>query len=189
MELDSDVEKRIKLEVMEFLKNGKPEWDIPHTLDSVSWMKKLIESEGGDERILVPTMYFHDTGYPVLNKGYDFDDLVESKKSHEEEGVKNVKAILPKLGFSLEEIDKISFLVLHHDEVEDIDSKDRQLVFEADTLAKINWKVVVPNFDKENCLRYLKYFKEKRMPRFSTKTGKKVMEKLLLETNDYFESI
>ncbi len=76
MSLDAKTEEKLKSEVLRYLEMGKPEWYIPHTLASVFWMRKLIESEGGDERILVTTMYLHDIGYyALLKKGYGFDDI------------------------------------------------------------------------------------------------------------------
>jgi HD superfamily phosphodiesterase len=60
MKLDKETEGKLKAEALKYLEKGKPGWDIPHTLASVYWMKRLIEKEGGDERILVTAMYLHD---------------------------------------------------------------------------------------------------------------------------------
>lgn len=187
MKLDSNTEKQIKSEVVKLLQKGKPDWDIPHTLDAVKWIKILIKEEDGDERILVPTMYFHDTGYPLLKEGYNFEELIRSKEKHEERSANNAKEILPKLSFSEEEIDEISSLILYHDELDKITTKNQQLVFEADSLAQVNWNEVKPNFDKENCMKFMDAFKKNRMPLFKTKTGKRILSVLLEQTERYWD--
>lgn len=68
MKLDKGKEEEIKAIAIRHLKEGKPEWDVPHTLASVDWMRKLIEREGGNEKVLVTAMYLHDIGYPKLRK-------------------------------------------------------------------------------------------------------------------------
>lgn len=187
MKLNRKLEEQIKFEAIKHLKDGKPDWDIPHTLASVKWMKKLIKEEGGNERILITAMYLHDIGYPKLKKGYDFDDLIKSKKNHAERGAEKAEKILRKLKFTPSEIKEIINLILNHYKKEKTDTHDRLLIIEADGLAKIDWKNVAPNFDKKNCLKYLAYFKKRTAPKFKTKTGKKFLKKLLNEADNYLK--
>jgi len=63
---------------------------------------------------------------------------------------------------------------------------NRQLVFEADSLAQIDWQQVTPNFDQENCLKFLEYFK-RRSDKFKTATGIKARDKLLAQCNNYWD--
>jgi len=152
--LDSKLEEKIKLRAFEYLKRGKETWDIPHTLSAVHYVRELIKKEGGDEKILVTTMYFHDTGYPALAKDYDFGDLLDAKKN---------------------------------DTLDKLDSFNRQLVMEADSLAALDWERTVPNFDKENCAKYLDYFKKNRPEKFLTETGKILLDKLLRKAEEYIK--
>lgn len=188
MKLDKETEEKIKSEAIKYLKNGKPDWDIPHTLISVDWMRKLIEKERGNERILITVMYLHDIGYPQLQKGYDFDDLIKSKKNHAEIGAIEAKKVLMNIGsFSEDEISEICKLINGHYEKDNIDTLHQQLVIEADGLAKIDWERVTPNFDKENCLKYLEYFKSKTVPKFKTKTGKRFLKIVLQKAEKYWQ--
>jgi putative nucleotidyltransferase with HDIG domain len=188
MKLDKQTEEILKQESINYLKECKPDWDIPHTLASVDWMKKLIEKEGGNERILVTAMYLHDIGYPKLEKGYNFDDLMKAKKNHAETGAEKAENVLIKLGYSADEIKEIIFLIASHYHKESINTRNQQLVLEADSLAKIDWENVKPNFDKENTLRYFEYFKGRSAPRFKTETGKKFLKELMQKAEHYLNT-
>jgi len=186
MELSRELEERLKSEAIKYLEKGKPDWDIPHTLTTVYWMRQLIEKESGDERILITTMYLHDIGYDHLKKGYNFDEMMKTKMTHEEIGAREAEKILKRLEeYSSDEIKEIVNLVRYHDTLDKIDTHNGQLVMEADSLAVLDWERVPPNFDKENCLRYLDYFKETRVNKFSTKTGKEFLDLLLEKAEEY----
>lgn len=179
MKLDKKIEAKIKKEAIKFLKQGKPGWDIPHTLNAVRWIKKLIKLEGGDEKILIPAVYFHDTGYPPLKKGYNYKKLIDSKKNHALIAVQNAKSVLKKLNyFTKKEIDRMCYLVKNHDLHHNIKEKDRQLLFEADTFAMINWQVLPPNFDKANTIKFMDNYFSLRKKYLKTKTGKSIFDKL-----------
>ena len=186
MNLNPEIEEQIKNEAMKYLVKGRVGYDAPHTLAAVHYMRELIKNEGGDERILVTTMYLHDLGYPELKPGYTIHDVKKTKKEHPTLSVKRAREVLEKINdFTTIEIEKILFLILHHDDLEGIDTHDQQLVFEADNLGKIDPDRVKPSFKKDNCLIFLKHFKEKRMPLFKTKTGKAILNKLLPKLEKY----
>jgi len=192
MKLDKKTEVKIKKEALKFLKRGKPNWDVPHTLCAVKWMKLLIAHEGGDERTLIPAIYFHDTGYPTLQKNYNFDQLMSVKRSrannHAKIAAKIVKEIFPKYHFTKKEINRIAYLVGNHNIHDNIIETDRQLVFEADGLAIIDVKAVKPNFDKKNYLRFLKEYYQERKKYMKTKTGKKYLKDLMKEVKKYLKN-
>lgn len=185
MKLDSKIEEKIKKEAFNCFKKGKPDWDISHCLCSGKWMKLLIEKEGGNERILLPAIYLHDTGYPELKKGYNFEELMISKKNHAKQGAENSKKILSKLNFTDEEIDKIYYLIANHDIHNNIKEHDRQLIYEADGLAQLDWKDCPPNFDKQNTLIWLEKLYSEREIYMKTKTGIKALKKLKTEIKNY----
>jgi len=187
MKLDRETEEKVKTEAINYLKNGKPNWDIPHTLVSVDWMRKLIKDEGGNERILVTAMYLHDIGYPKLEKGYNFDDMMQAKKGHAEAGAERAEKVLKKLKYSDSEIKEIVYLVGSHYNKDNIDTPNRQLVIEADGLAKIDWERVTPNFDKRNTAKYFEYFKGRTVPKFRTKTGIRFLKELLQKAENYLK--
>jgi hypothetical protein len=191
MKLSKKLEEKVRNEVSKSLKKGRPDWDLPHTLDSVKWMKKLIKKEGGNEKILVTTMYFHDVGYYSLPKGYSYEDITRVKKErdHAKVGARMAGVILEKIGgFADSEIEKVMYLVARHSCHDNLDSHERQLVFEADGLAQINWYKVPPNFDKKNCLKWMKKYLnvERPLGRWKTKTGRKYFQQLLKKTETYW---
>jgi len=188
MKLNKLIEKKLKKEVIKILNHGKPGWDVPHTINSVKWIRELIKEEGGNEKILVPAIYLHDAGYPALKKGYNFNEMMASKIDHAETAAKNAKIILKNLDFTKKEIEEIVYLVKNHDKHNNIKTKNRQLVFEADGLAQINWYVVAPNFDKKNTIKFFNYFKKERVPNIKTKTGKKYINQILKKGEEYLKN-
>lgn len=191
MQLDSIIEEKIKKEAIRLLSVGRTDWDVRHTLCAVGWMKKLIEKEGGDERILVPAIYFHDTGYEELKKGYSHEECLAAKLGHGRRGSENAKKFLMTLDyFTAEEIDRIIYLVLNHDVHDNVNETDRQLILEADGLGQIDWENCPPSYDKENCLKFLENtFKKDRINYVKTETGKKFYGELLKKAYEYLEKM
>ena len=187
MKLDKETEEKLKAEAIKHLEKGKAGWDLPHTLACVYWMRKLIEKEGGNERILVTAMYLHDIGYPEMGVDRGYEDMLRGKKVHEKIGARESEKILRKIGFSEDEIKKIVYLVRYHDSFEKLDTHDKQLIVEADSLAAIDWERVTPTFSREDSIRYLKYFKTKRAKDFKTETGKKFLKDLLEKAEHYWD--
>src|SRR3989338_379729 len=83
------------------------------------------------------------------------------------------------------EVKEITTLIGHHYKKDRLDSHNAQLVLEADGLAKIDWEHIPPNFDKENSLKYLEYFKGRNLPKFKTETGKRFLKDLLAKSESY----
>lgn len=191
MQLAQNIEEKIKNEAVKLLSAGRPDWDVQHTLCAVGWMRKLIEREGGDERVLIPAIYFHDTGYEEMKKGYSHEECLAAKLDHGKRGADNVKSFLPTLDyFSPEEIERIYYLVFNHGIHDNVDEPDRQLILEADGLAQIDWENCPPNYDKANCLKFLDMtFKTDRIPYVKTETGKKLYEELMAKAYNYLEKM
>ncbi len=188
MILDKKIENKIKAKVIKILEKNRPNWNIPHTLDAVKWMRLLIKAEGGNERILIPAIYLHDTGYPILKKGYSYKEMMASKPGHSEIAAKNTPSILKNLNFKQDEIVRIAHLVEIHAKHDLIKEHNEQLIFEADSLAQINYNEVPPSFNKDDTIKFLKYFKKQRVPMIKTKTGVKLIKKLLKEAEDYINN-
>jgi hypothetical protein len=191
MKLDSSTEEKIKKIVVEKIgKGGRQDWDIPHTLCSVKWMKKLIFENGGNDKILVTAMYFHDTCYGEHKRGYDYEKSQEMKSMHARNGAEFARKSLNELvNFTQKEINEVCRLVGNHDNHDDIQDENRQLVFEADGLAQIDWEDCPPNFDKDNCLKWLdKYFSvERPLSKWKTNLGKKSLQELQRKIKNYWD--
>ena len=187
--LDPTIEGIIKDEVIKLLSTGRTDWDVRHTFKAVDWIKILIEKEGGNERTIVPAMYFHDTGYEELKKGYGHDEVMAKKYGHAARSYENAKMFLPTLNyFTPKEIERICYLILNHDIHNNVTEADRQLILEADGLGQIDWYNCKPSYDKENCLKFLNTtFKDDRINYVKTETGKKYYAELLEKAYEYLE--
>lgn len=188
MQLDKKIEGLIKNKALKLLVSGRPNWDKKHTLSTVKWMRELINKEGGNERILIPAMYLHDTGYEQLPKGYSHKFMLKNKRKwdHGKAGASIAEKFLPKLNyFSDNEINKICFLIENHNKHDNINEKDRQLVFEADSFGQIDYENCPPNYDYENLKIFLNTTFKERTGLIKTKTGKKILKELLPKAKKY----
>jgi hypothetical protein len=187
--LNKKTETELKTECIKLLEKGKVGWDVPHTLLAVKKMRQLIKKEGGNETILIPTIYLHDTGYPYIEKNNNFQKMMESKKDHAEIAEKNAKIILKELNFSSAQIKTIGCLIKNHDKI-DIITKTRngQLVFEADSLAQIDLPSITPTFTKKETIKFLNYFKKHRLPKIKTKTGLTMIKTILKKAEKYIKN-
>lgn len=184
--LSDDLELRLKDKVLACLKLGRSNWDVPHTLACVFWMKELMQSEGGEERILIPAIYLHDIGYPLLEKGYTLNQVIDSKSIHKGQGARLAEDILSELKFSPAEIDRIVHLVRVHDDLKRLDSHDEIMMFEADSLGQIDVERVPPSFSKQDYSQFMDRFERHRVPLFRTRIGKVYLEILLARAKSYF---
>ncbi|NTU69290.1 hypothetical protein HGB13_00455 [bacterium] len=189
MMLSKSVENKIKKEAINFLRQGKEGWDIPHTLSAVKWMKVLIEKEGGDDKILIPAIYFHDTGYQQLPLDCTPEEVKKAHLGHAEKGSLIASKVLPKLNdFSDKEIIEITRLISAHDKHPALDDFNHQLVFEADGLAQIDWQNCKPTYSKKNSSKFLnESFIPWRVKYYKTKTGKKYLDKLIMSAKKYLK--
>jgi HD superfamily phosphodiesterase len=188
MKLNKKIEAKIKQKAIKLLGIGRTNFDIRHTLCAVKWIKKLVKLEGGNEKILIPAIYFHDTGYDELPLGYNHQQCLalKKKKDHGEIGAELAKKYLARIKyFTKPEIEKIAYLVKNHNKHGNIKKLDRQLVFEADGFAQIDWSDCRPSYDKKNCVHFLKTTFKHRKKYIKTKSGKKIVKNLLAKTKKY----
>lgn len=171
-------EKIIKERVIAVLGFGRPDWDIPHTLATVYWMKELIAGEGGDEPVLVCSAYLHDIGYSQVKFTNDWDGIHQAKNDHMLKGALMAGELIKDLLLSQDQQSEIVHLVAVHDKLELISTKNEILLFEADSLGQIDAKRVRSTFKGKDREKFLNLFEERRMPRFKTKTGKKILAAL-----------
>ena len=174
MNLEKSTEEKLIQVIKEIFVDD--DWDFRHTLSAVSAMKKIVASEGGDEKVLVTVMYLHDIGYAgALKNGYTLSDRIEAKSKHLERGSELAKKILSNLDFTSEEVSKIVYLISVHDKLDDLKSRDELFVLEADSLAQID-PTVGNSFGEEEFAKYVSIFDRRRAPKFITLTGKKLLK-------------
>ena len=184
MYLDHDIEERISKIAFAYADKGRKSFDVQHLNAAVFYMKELIDHEGGDLRILLPTILLHDIGYAgKLGDNYTRDDVQKAKKEHMQAGAEMAKKILVGIEyFSLKEINEISFIISIHDNKEEVakaTNSNVQLVFEADSLAQIDHELAPPSYDHDDLMKFIERFKTRRVPLFKTRYGLKKMEELL----------
>ena len=137
-------EEQIWSRAIIFLENGRP-GDLEHTRSAVAYGKILLEKEGGEPRVVIPTLILHDVGWSRV----DFSDFIaapaEAKKDVESVylhmllGSQIASAILSDLGWDTEVIQRIASIIAVHDIPEDVlalNDLNATLVFEADWLDK-----------------------------------------------------
>lgn len=200
IELDQSLEQKIKEIALEYLKKGKPVWDVFHALKSVEYMKELLKHEGGDARILITATYLLNIGYGLTKiakeKQMDFVTVLKYKQKHAQLGSIEADKILRTLNeFTEEEIKEIVRLVYVHDEwwnhsVKNFkDSFNDFMIVEADTLSMID-----PDVPQNFSLKNRKKFIEEslipfRAPLFKTAYGKAIFKELLGKAMEQVEEI
>ncbi len=189
MKLGKEAESMLMETASRLMEKSRPGWSIPHLNAAVHYMKELIKTEGGNEKILLPAIILHDIGYAgMLESEYTFEEIKGVKSDHMEAGAKMAGAILADVGnISEKEASEICRLIGIHDNLEEIKGRNAQLVFEADSLAQVDRDMVKPNFDRKNYLRFIEDFKKKRVPMFRTKTGKDLLENLMPKAEKYLD--
>ena len=180
--MDKSLEKELKKEVLKYLEKGRPNWDAPHSLAVVHWMKELLETESGDSRVLIPAAYLHDIGYADMFDVSNYNDqgVHDMRDKHMQAGVDYSKKILNKVGgFEKHEIKRILHLVGMHDYLDEIVESDEQILFEADSLGQIDVDRVKSTWGDKDYKKFINHYKQNRAPRFKTETGIKFRDVLL----------
>lgn len=109
---------------------------IQHFIKVHSFAKIIAEGEGLDGialNTLEAAAVVHDTGIKPAEAKYGQCD----GKLQEKEGPAVAAPLLGKCGATDEQIDRICFLIAHHHTYNNIDSKDYQILVEADFLVNI----------------------------------------------------
>jgi hypothetical protein len=112
----------------------------------------LLETEGGDEDVIIPAITLHDVGYSQLPKERRlqvFDRNLKGEerrivqREHEEAGVKLAGELLAKLGYDRDMSEEILEIISQHDTRKGFISRNEGLVRDADKL----WRFSRRGFD------------------------------------------
>lgn len=140
--------------------------DIDHLIRVWTYAKTIGELEGLDEEtqfILEVAAITHDIACPLSREKYG---NINGKKQ-EEEGAILVREFLADTGMTVEQINRVSFLVGHHHTMKGIEGADYQILIEADYIANASEN----GYSKEN----VQNFKEKIA---KTESGKRLIEEI-----------
>jgi len=178
--LSPEFEEEVKDFVLETLGDSRGNFNGPHTLAAVYWMKWLLRQYSWMTRIgkvLILSIYLHDIGWAKIPE----EDMAGQEKmhghgrksEHMKLGAEMVREYLtPYLGIlvTTEEIEEIVFYVAHHDNLEVVrDATHQGIVFVvmADTLGQIDTERVIPTLKRAELEKFLKRLDERRRPFFA----------------------
>ena len=125
--------------------------DSGHAATSLKYAQQLVELEGGNEDVIIPSIILHDVGWSQLVKErrmliFDKDSSKEVKREiqleHQNEGVKLAQEILRKVRYPEELITEILEIISEHDTREGFISQNEGLVRDADKL----WRTSLEGF-------------------------------------------
>lgn len=194
-ELPFGLKSALESYALGFLRQGRQEWDEPHSRAVVYYAAEIAKAEGLDSLVLVSAAWLHDIGYFGLfreGESEKYDQVMDRKTAHMFEGARLAVEFLkrPEIQsfYTLEQIDRIVHLVLVHDKIEELGEIDEIALMEADTLGAIDVERVKPTFDKENAEKYINNdLTLRRLPRFQTSTGIKFFSRLFPKFEVYFK--
>jgi HD superfamily phosphodiesterase len=114
-----------------------------HTEASVAFAWRLLESEGGDHRVVIPGVIFHDVGWSSIPE----DSLTQAfgpaptrpdlLRLHERESARIAREILVSIDYDLGLTEEIAEIVGHHDSTASASSRNDALVKDADKLYRL----------------------------------------------------
>lgn len=178
------------------LEKGRPNWDMPHTIAVVNYVKKIIKANPGlhlDVQVMVIAATAHDWGYsdlfevgvPVI-----YDEIAEKKDSHMKIGALKTEHLLAGPMFDYLTIDqksRIVHLVSVHDQLRCLSDIDELILMEADTLGAADSTATRPTYTRSEDEKWCENTKQERASRFITDYSKFKLIDLLKLRDLYFE--
>jgi HD superfamily phosphodiesterase len=119
--------------------------DAGHAEITTKFAWKLVESEKGDEDVIIPAIIMHDIGYSqltkerrlqVFDKGLSKEERLKVQMEHQNESVKLARVILGKVDYPPKLTEEILEIISQHDSREGFISKNEGLVRDADKLSR-----------------------------------------------------
>ena len=117
-----------------------------HTEICLRFGYRLMKTEGGNERIVIPAIILHDVGWKKVPEKLHLKafgpkaTMPEITRVHEVEGVKIAKDILDKVNYDAEEMIRILEIIDGHDTRKQAISLNDQVVKDADKLWRYSKK-------------------------------------------------
>jgi hypothetical protein len=194
--VDEKIEQFLRDAIIPDLEKGRPNFDAPHTLEVVSWIKKIMAEHPElnlDQDALIIAAYAHDWGYSGLFEGKDrlnSAEVTSMKPLHMEIGAKKTEKLLKNEIFSFlsdKQKERIVHLVFMHDKIHDLTETDELVLAEADILSGLDVESLKPTFDHESNVKFMESVARRRIPRFITDFSKKEVERLFKLRLEYYE--
>jgi HD superfamily phosphodiesterase len=162
-----------------FLRTRK---NLIHTKIALRYALKLLESEKGDERIVVPAIILHDIGWKAVPEHLQLTAFGPNRsnsrltKVHELEGAKIARAILKNLHHLPEKVEEICQIVRGHDTRKGPISGNDRIVKDADKLYRYSRKGITIEVERFQVPRskYLLFLEGIISSWFLTPTARKI---------------
>lgn len=190
------LEGYLKKKIFPDLTKGRPNFDKPHTIEVVSYIKRIIKHTPNikvDRNVLVIAAYAHDWGYSGLfknNKLASFEEVNNVKKQHMILGAKKLSKLLNDRFFSFltkEQKQRCIHLVAIHDKVDELKDLDEIVLMEADILSGLDVSSVKPTFDFESNQKFIQAVKIKRIPKFINQYSKNKAKRLIQARINFYK--
>ena len=123
---------------MPYLKKGVMKDFVSHTKYVVKSMEMILDGEGGNENILIPSAILHDVGWSKVDLSLQSSDDLEKKREGQRQHItlakEIVEEILSNAGYSEANIQKVVGIVMAH-KFQDPEEKEKQMLIDADNLS------------------------------------------------------
>lgn len=194
-ELPIELKSALENYAISFLRQGRQEWDEPHSRAVVHYAGEIAKAEGLDSLVLVSAAWLHDIDYyRMLKEGESeqYEEVMDRKKAHMVNGARMAEDFLnrPEIQpfYTPEQRERVVHLVSVHDKIEELREIDEIALMEADTLGAIDVARVKPTFDKVNVRKYIENdLTLRRYGRFLTTTGVNLFNQLFPKFEAYFK--
>jgi len=188
--------KRIHQKIFEkakpFLRTRK---NLIHTRIALRYALKLLQSEKGDEDVVIPAVLLHDVGWKTIPSNLHLTAFGPNPSNpklarvHEVEGAKSAKAILKDSHYPPQKIEEICLIIRGHDTRKRPISRNDRIVKDADKLYRYSRKGMA--IDRERFQiphrEYLAFLKGIMDQWFLTPTAKRIAKKETLLREDEAE--
>ena len=192
-----EIEKYLKARILPDLERGRPNFDRPHTLAVVYWLKQIIKHNPElnlDKLVLLIAAYAHDWGYADMfrqGRKAQYNEVQKAKVKHMKLGAAKLQKLLDDKFFSFlteKQKKRCLHLVAVHDNLNILKDSDELVLMEADTLGALDVNFVKPTFDFQSNQKYMEEVTKKRLPKFITTFSRKRAEIFLKERTKYYSN-
>ena len=194
----NEIEQYLQEKILPDLKHSRGGFDKIHTLEVVSWVKKIIEHNPElnlDKVTLVIAAYAHDWGYStIFKKGQVVrTEIIENAKPlHMRLGAEKTKKLLDDTFFDFltkDQEERCVHLVAVHDKKYEIKDIDEIVLMEADMLSTLDIDTAKPVIDAESNKIIMDSILNVRLPKFITQFSKDEAKRLIERREEYFRNI
>jgi len=123
-----------------YLKRGRAKDFVLHTEGVVEAMEVLVNSEKGDENILISAAILHDVGWAKvpeeLQLTSDKEKQKKGRKLHLKYAMPIIREILNEVGFEASDIEKVCEIVFAH-KFQDPEGLEKRFLIDADALSDV----------------------------------------------------